>query len=255
MKKLFSPWLNTGKIKQKNTFDLSISDKNPQNVQIQGQINQFFDKCFRENGANEHGVGWHDATGQRMRYYILYNILNYIDQDSISITDFGCGYGAGLWELVNIINNNPKYNNLKIYYTGIDANVDMVNRAYASTIDLSDMPNLEISFLHQEYISERTDAVISSGIFGYRGDLAYQKFSQHAYDMIDHMFDFANSGIAFNMLSKQYKDTTGSKYYYADPCEFYKYCVQNLSRYTQLRHDYLIHDFTLIVPKKPLIYK
>ncbi|HER26667.1 MAG TPA: hypothetical protein ENI69_06120, partial [Rhodospirillales bacterium] len=56
---------------------------------------QVFSQRVRQYGAKPAGVLWKDRHGQRLRFEVLYNILNHAPVSRpLTIADLGCGYGA-----------------------------------------------------------------------------------------------------------------------------------------------------------------
>ena len=64
------------------------------------------------------------------------------------------------------------------------------------------------------------------------------------------MFCMCRVAIAFNCLSDQV-DFRAEKLFYANPGEMLEFCRRNLSRFVVLRHDYLLHEFTIYVYREP----
>ena len=65
------------------------------------------------------------------------------------------------------------------------------------------------------------------------------------------MFEMCRVGIAFNMMSDQV-DYRSDLLYYSNPGTIVDFCRRELSRHVAMRHDYLLHEYTIYVHRKPI---
>jgi hypothetical protein len=90
------------------------------------------------------------------------------------------------------------------------------------------------------------DWVVCSGSLNYGHD-------QAAYEQaIRLMFSLAKIGAAFNVLSI-YADFMEAGYFYASPEETFRFC-RTLTPWVTLIHDYMPHDFTVILRRERQVY-
>ena len=89
------------------------------------------------------------------------------------------------------------------------------------------------------------DFVLASGIF------AFVDYTQLQY-IIALLFSRANKGVAFNCLSlytpEQKKEP---ELFYPNPSDVFDLC-KKLTPYVNLRHDYLVNDFTIYLYTSPV---
>lgn len=174
-------------------------------------------------------VGYTSREEQELLFTVLTQIG--VDPTLESILDVGCGVGDLNNFLTSALGEPTNY-------LGIDINPNMVNTAYQKypgikclTKDLADM---EGTF----------DFVLSSGLFGLK--LTDDMYG-YLYKSIDKMYQLANIGVAFNMMSDNSKDQQEGLFYYT-PTEVFDYCLNKYGKVT-MRHDYLEDDFTIYILK------
>lgn len=193
--------------------------------------NAFFDKQMN-TGANKHSVvGWSPASQEKR----LNKILNLGDFNGKSILDVGCGIG-GFYDFLRTKVKN-------IQYTGFDINEGMLIKARQLYPEVAGQFK-RVDILEQE-IDERFDYIVSVGPL----NLFLNEETNYSITlkMIDQMFRYCKTGLAFSMtsaLSKKKKDDT----FYYQP----EIIVQHIKSYCnnyRLDHSYLPHDFTLFCYK------
>ena len=174
-------------------------------------------------------VGYTSREEQELLFRVLTQIG--VDPTLESILDVGCGVGDLNNYLTSVLG-------APVNYLGIDINPNMVNTAYQKypgikclTKDLADM-------------EDTFDFVVSSGLFGLK--LTDHMYA-YLYKSIDKMYELANIGVAFNMMSDNSKDQQEGLFYYT-PTEVFDYCLNKYGKVT-MRHDYLEDDFTIYILK------
>ena len=89
-----------------------------------------FEKRVAQFGAAPRSACWKDEEWQKRRYDILSRLFDEPDRlGGISITDFGCGYGA----FFDYLADRPVMKNSR--YTGIDMSAAMIEEANARIRD------------------------------------------------------------------------------------------------------------------------
>ena len=89
-----------------------------------------FEKRVAQFGADPRSAFWKDEEWQKRRYDILSRLFDEPDRrGGISITDFGCGYGA----FFDYLADRPVMKNSR--YTGIDMSAAMIEEANARIRD------------------------------------------------------------------------------------------------------------------------
>jgi hypothetical protein len=128
---------------------------------------------------------------------------------------------------------------LNVVYTGIDMTPAMIAVARARFPDL----DVRQGTVGRSVRCTLFDYVVASGIFTYLdGDR-----EARARELIRDMYECARYALAFNMLSN-WGGKSDPDEYRADPLHIVSYC-RSLSPRIVLRHDYLLHDFTVYLYK------
>jgi RimJ/RimL family protein N-acetyltransferase/SAM-dependent methyltransferase len=178
---------------------------------------------IQQYGATFQAVDWGSHQGQANRFRILLEVGSI---ENATILDVGCGVGH-LVEHLTTLNFQGKY-------LGIDILPEMVSCARES------YP----SYLFQEGSildsdnDWKSDYVLGSGLFTF-GDRELMEKTIQA------MFEICNKAVAFNSLSN-WAEKKESGEFYADPLATVQFC-RTLTPWVVLRHDYMLHDFTIYV--------
>ncbi|MBU0469187.1 MAG: class I SAM-dependent methyltransferase [Candidatus Omnitrophica bacterium] len=188
----------------------------------------FFRNKFKEHGDSPQASDWGKEQSQLVRSQVF---TNYFNCEGKKILDIGCGLGYFYKHLKN--------NNINCSFTGYDLVQEVVNMAS----EKYPQAKFESKNILTDEINENFDLIFLSGAFNYKIDnhLDWVKL------MIKRMFELANEGVAFNILSIN-ADFMDDVYYYGNPKELIDYCL-SLTRNVCLRHDYYPHDFTIFMSK------
>ncbi|GBO51706.1 hypothetical protein APA_947 [Pseudanabaena sp. lw0831] len=89
------------------------------------------------------------------------------------------------------------------------------------------------------------DLVTANGIFY----LLNQDAELYMQRLIARMYELSSKAVAFNSLSLWDKNQEDGEFY-ADPLKTVQFC-RTLTPWGVLRHDYLLHDFTIYMYKEP----
>lgn len=200
---------------------------------ITTKVSEYYTQKITEHGASSRGVDWNGPESQFLRFKQLCRILP--DNESCTLLDFGCGYGALLDYL-----KETKYD---VQYSGLDISEKMIAEArklYPNNIFESDPGKLQLP----------CDYSIASGIFNVRLDVAVNEWEHFIENTLNELNQYSTKGFAFNMLTS-YSDPEYMKDYlhYADPCRYFDFCKKHYSRHVALLHDYGLYEFTILVRK------
>ena len=193
-------------------------------------IIRFYDKNVKAYKNDIKSVAWGSRTSQQKRFEILSQIA---DLGGRSVLDVGCGLGDFYGWLSSIYSN--------IRYTGIDITPSMIEIAAKS------YPKIRFkiqNILELKKVTPSYDYVFASGIFN-RRIVGHKYFLNKT---IEKMFALSKRGVSFNVMSTK-ADFVEKNEYYADPGRMLNFCL-NLSRKVVLRHDYMLHDFTVYIYKR-----
>lgn len=203
-------------------------------------VSDFFAKKLTQYGPNDNqSVVWSSKENQLIRFQILSEIANL---DNASVLDVG----SGLSDLYIYLKNTKNKN---IFYTGIE-----ISNSHSIEAKKK-YPGIEIinaDFIEYEF-NRTYDFVLCSGAF----NIEMTNHDDYLKTVINKMYKLANLGVAFNLPSsysnlvqENYQFEPGIIIKYVDPKTIFDYC-KLLTPYVTLRHDYLIHDFTIYMYKTP----
>lgn len=192
-------------------------------------INSFFDEKYEQYGKDVRSLGWSEES-QRVRFDFFSNLTNL---DNKAVLDVGSGFGGFSLYCKDI------YPNMK--YLGYDINKNFIEKSEESG---------NIKFEQRDVLENppdiKFDVIFSIGALNvYTGDNLemMKKFMKI-------LFDSCNQVLAISMTSiyvdsNHRNDTT----YFYDPCEIFSY-AKTLTRDVVLYHNYLPHDFTIVLNKE-----
>ncbi|HVI52293.1 MAG TPA: class I SAM-dependent methyltransferase [Candidatus Sulfotelmatobacter sp.] len=199
----------------------------PWNAKL-GRIASYYENLVAAYGHDPRACDYGRRSSQESKFSILADAL---PLDGRSVLDVGCGFAD--------FSDHLRARYPSVVYEGVDITDAMVTQAQARHPDLL-IRKLDIL----ESDPGRTyDLVTANGIFYLLGDSA----PDFMRSLISRMFALANKAVAFNSLSTWAPHQEPGEFY-ADPLQIMEFC-RSLSPRLVLRHDYLLHDFTIILYK------
>ena len=176
-------------------------------------------------------VGW----GSTQEQELLFSALLLFYSPKMSILDAGCGRADLYGYLTRLFQTD-------IPYTGIDYNPNHLILAKEK------YPSVNVKSLDILNLSENHDWVVGSGLFNIKD---HNDLTEYAKQCIDKMYESANIGIAFNMLTGYPDDIADEdKAVLAshNPSVWLDYLI---GKYTKVicRADYMLGDVTFFILK------
>jgi SAM-dependent methyltransferase len=176
-------------------------------------------------------VGW----GSTQEQELLFSALLLFYSPEMSILDAGCGRADLYGYLTKLFQT-------EIPYKGIDYNPNLLMFAKEK------YPSVNVSSLDILNLSEKHDWVVGSGLFNIKEQ---EDLTEYAKQCIDKMYESANIGIAFNMLTGYPDDIADEdKAVLAShsPSVWLDYLI---GKYTKVicRTDYMLDDVTFFILK------
>ena len=190
------------------------------------EILDFYNEFLDNTSINSpESVAWSSHKSQYKRFEILYGVG--VTNDD-TVLDFGCGLGHMVDYLESI--GYPIKN-----YPGIDINPSYIMFA------IHRRPEAFFSVGEIYDVTQKYDYILGSGVFTVRMPL------DEILNGIDHAFNLANKGVAFNFLTKDFLDI--DEFNSFNPNEFYKLITDRYPN-TKLIEGYLDNeDFTIYIYK------
>ena len=197
-------------------------------------ISKVFSHRIRTFGSTPAGVLWKSSEGQALRFEVLSGILDDIcPSTSITINDFGCGYGA----LLDFINELPSLP--EVTYFGYDISEEMINVAKKRN------HHQRATFTKASKVDKVADFTFISGTFNLSLNVDAVSWNNYVKSSLSQIWSMSRAGLAFNMLDNcQARQTDGL--YYADSNEFIDFC-SNFSSNLTLIKDYPLNEWTIFI--------
>jgi SAM-dependent methyltransferase len=202
---------------------------------IHSEVRAYYDARLRAAGPTPAGVDWNSATSQDLRFRQLLRCWHI--EESSSILDYGCGYGA-LLDYLDL-------SGVRAAYTGFDISASMIGEA-----ERLHAPSRDCHFTSAPETLPESDYVVASGIFNVRQATADHEWQRYMEEEVMRMAELARIGIAYNVLSTYSDPEKRRDYlYYADPLTWFDFCKRNVGNSVALLHDYPLYEFTLVTSK------
>ncbi len=211
---------------------------NPNKTQSAIEANKkLYEENLEEHGLTNKSVGWKDVDSQIIRFEQLCKVLDLnSDKASITVNDWGCGYGAMFKYL-------DELEGIRLgHYYGYDISEKMLEAARGFIDD----PRAEM--LHSGAVTNEADYTFVSGTFNVKFETDYADWKDFIFNKIKEIDKYSRRGFAFNLLSK-YVDWEESHLFYGDPLEIFDFCKRHISRHVTLLHDYPLYEWTIYVKK------
>jgi hypothetical protein len=199
--------------------------------------NLYKDNLARFGNTSE-SVGWKSEESQFLRFEKLNQVI-YRTSESISVNDYGCGYGAHLTSLINGGWNVSRYN-------AYDISGDMLQELKKTHADVD--PKV-LNCVQSPVISTQADYSMVSGTFNVMPDNDRSLWENHIMRTLKDLKKYSNYGFAFNLLTS-YVDWKADRLYYADPSFWFNFCKLEITPTVTLIHDYELFEWTIICKLK-----
>lgn len=200
----------------------------------------YWNQRAREYGYDLKTLAYGSKLTQERKFDVL---ISGIKGKRIKILDVGCGFGDLYFHMTQ--------RGYMVDYLGVDVSEQIVKLARKSH------PELRIingDLLQEDlFAGEKFDYVLSTGI----NCVVHGQNFELEREMISQMFCLCTKGVAIGLQSAIYlqsnpeaaSDTTS---WYSDPVSLCEYALKNISPWANLRHDYMLHDFTIFLYREPV---
>ncbi len=193
------------------------------------EIARFYDRRVAEFGHDPRACDYGRAESQQRKFRVLAEAADY---GGASVLDVGCGFADYADYLAGRFPD--------VRYSGVDLSPAMISRARAAHPAL----DLRVGNLLEEPAEPTHDFVSANGIFYLLGAEAPALMRR----LVAAMFARCRRGVVFNSPSA-WASVHEPGEYYADPAEVVSWC-REISPWVRLRHDYLPHDFTVMLSRE-----
>lgn len=205
--------------------------------EISDSQRRHYSSTYRKFGDTPQGVDWSsDVEKANLRYELMLNVLRPSQAKRSSLIDVGCGFG-GLLEYAIA-------NHVAIDYTGVDLVSEMTESGSIRRTDAR--------FIHGDFLDLShelsADYVVCNGILTQKLDISSDLMTEHFKSLTRAMFESAECGIAFNVMTS-YSNYFAENLFYLAPEFVLTWCLENLSRRVKIDHSYPLYEFTTYVYK------
>jgi SAM-dependent methyltransferase len=186
-------------------------------------------------GADPKAAFWKDGERQTRRYQILSRLFAAEDrQGGVTVTDFGCGYGA----FFDFLKDRQVMTGSR--YIGVDLSAKMIDEARRRIHDP------RASFQRHMILTEDGDYTFACGTYNMNMDADAGEWVDYVKASLKQLWSHTRKGLGFNMLSagavQQFPGL-----YYAEPDEFVDFCKRNFGPDVSLTDDRPLPDWTIFV--------
>ena len=186
-------------------------------------------------GFSSKGVFWQNDNTQIARFNSLINGILTQDLDGgISISDFGCGYGA----FYNYIKNKKFMNNSS--FIGYDIVDDFIFEAEKN------YPNAE--WKCSDKLDQETDYLFISGTLNMAFNYSINEWQRYLESQIEECFTHVRKVLAFNLLFAE-KRKIEKGLYYSEIDRVFDFCNKNLGNTVITKTPGTEKDITVFVTK------
>lgn len=194
-------------------------------------LRDHYKKTFLKHGSTSKGVDWGDKEwAAELRQNKMLEVVR--GNEPACILDVGCGYGA----LADLI----KQKELNHTYSGVDVVEEMIVEASSR--------HPEANFFCGDFLSldmGKFDYAVCNGILTQKGSASNMEMNRFAQKLIKKMFNSAEIGIAFNVMST-HVNFQKDNLFYKNPTELIAWCMSELTPHLVLDSAYeLWYEYTV----------
>src|SRR5438105_12320419 len=159
------------------------TDDTAKDAPLLSRVADYYSAKLAQHGQSPQRVDWNSAESQHLRFAQLTRIIG--NEDSYSINDLGCGYGA-FYDYLRTRNDQCRY-------LGCDVSSHMIEAARQRHSGCE----------HARYVvsaepPEVADYGVASGVFNVRLDLTDSEWKDHIEQTLDTLDRTSRLGFAFN---------------------------------------------------------
>jgi SAM-dependent methyltransferase len=198
-------------------------------------IVRHYEDCLSRHGDNHKGVDWPNLSDALKRYQVMLDLIR-SGGDTKIILDFGCGASHFYEYMLSSGRDDLKYVGLEIsedFYKLSKAKYKNNNYIFGD-------------ILKNPEILPNVDYVIMNGVFTEKLNLSFEEMEAYFHKMIVSVFDKANIGIAFNLMSISVDWQRDDLFHY--PLDrLSNFLCKNISRNFIVRNDYGLYEYTVYI--------
>ena len=196
-----------------------------------------YESCLRRHGDTHLGVDWPRQRDAEISYGVMLDVIRPADRNaSVQLLDFGCG-ASHLYEYILTRRMD------RISYSGLDLSEKFIE------LSKSKFPAVNyycVDLLSEDATIPNFDYIVMNGVFTEKCGLSFDEMFSYFNRLVTKVFERAEVGIAFNVMSKQV-DWERDDLFHLPFDMLASFLSQKLSRNFVIRHDYRLYEYTTYV--------
>ena len=195
---------------------------------------------FLKHKDSSLGTFQNNRATQHLRFEKIIDPFRNILNKNTSFHDFGCG-SCDMYDYM-------QQHSIECNYSGTEIMQEMIDHAKTK------FPGISVSNrdLLKESLTDKYDIVVFSGGLYFPGNIPQDEWAEYVFEIIGKMYEMCKIGISFNLLTT-YSTFRDPNLFYLDPREIMDFCINNLSRFVSLQHNYPLYEWTMAVFKPDYI--
>jgi len=212
-------------------------------VTIQRLIAEACEQDLLKYGDSFRGAGYTKSEAEaEQRYALMLGVVREHDA-SVSVLDFGCGFGHML-DYIERRKVGPT-----IRYSGLDLSSRYLDAARARHPSAT---FIQMDVLESDDDLPLFDYITLNGVFNYRGPVAEDAMVRYWQQLVSVVFRHCSRGIAFNVMSRVVDWQRGDLFHLSFDT-MAQFVGHALSRHFVIRHDYDAREYTVYVYREATI--
>ena len=194
-----------------------------------------FEQRLGQFGADPRSAFWKNEEWQKRRYDTLVRLFADDDRGGgITITDYGCGYGA----FFDYLKDRPVMEGSR--YIGIDLSAAMIEAAQGRIQDP------RATFQRHLIATGDTDYAFACGTYNMNLGADESEWAAYVKASLAQLWSKTRKALGFNMLRPDAPEKY-SGLFYTDGRDFLEFCRENLSPDVSITDDSPLPDWTIFV--------
>jgi hypothetical protein len=209
-------------------------------LKIMDEQARVYRSAFLKHGDSPKGTNQNDKETQHLRFEMITgHLLDRHTQNTLE--DIGCG----ICDLYGYLRGK----NVTFTYSGTEIVSEMIELAKKKYPGIT-IKNRDIL---SDDIPDKYDFVVLSGMLNIPGNVERKEWRSFCFSFIKKMYGMCRKAIAFNFLTTHTTTPRDPALFYLDPAEAFDFCLSDLSRFVELKHNYPLYEGTITVYKESYV--
>jgi len=196
-----------------------------------------YESCLQRHGDTYLGADYTREKDPEICYGVMLDVILPADRNvSVQVLDFGCG-ASHLYEYILTRRMD------RLSYSGLDLSEKFIE------LSKSKFPAVNyycVDLLNEGATIPNFDYIVMNGVFTEKCELSFDEMFSYFKRLTAKVFDHAEVGIAFNVMSKQV-DWERDDLFHLPFDMLASFLTREVSRNFVFRHDYGLYQYTTYV--------